>query len=142
MKKRIGDKICEISKFLDELSNILPSNFDEYKANLEKKAACERYFEKIVEAVTDTAFLIIKFNKFKIPQDDIDAFTILLENKVIDISLATKLKNAKGMRNIIAHEYGAIDDELVFDSITEEFEIDINKFISLVKELFKEKSDC
>ena len=38
------------------------------------------------------------------------------------------------MRNIIAHEYGKIDDELVFHSITEELEKDI---LDLIKEIEK-----
>lgn len=131
--KRIKDKINQIDAYLDELNSIAPSNFEEYKSSLEKKAACERYVEKIIEAVTDLAFLIIKNKKFKIPEDDIDAFNILLDNKVIDDKLAAKLKSAKGMKNIISHQYGKIDDEIIFESITEELEKDVRYFIKKVK---------
>jgi len=130
---RIEDKINEINKFLEELNNIIPASFEDYKSSIEKKAACERYFEKIVEAVTDLAFLIIKSKKLKIPEDDIDAFNILLENKIINNRLATKLKNAKGMRNIISHQYGKIDDEIIFESITQELSNDVMEFIKSVK---------
>src|SRR3989338_4592695 len=130
---RIEDKINEINGFLEELKGIIPSNFEEYKSNIEKKAACERYVEKIVEAVTDLAFLIIKNKKLKIPEDDIDAFNILLENKIIDEKLATNLKNAKGMKNIIAHQYGKVDDEIIFEAIAEELEIDVRNFIEKIK---------
>ena len=132
---RIEDKINEINEFLDELKEIAPSSLDEYKSNIEKKAACERYVEKIVEAVTDLAFLIIKNRKFRIPEDDIDAFNILLENKIIDDNLSTKLKNAKGMKNIIAHQYGKIDDEIVFDALTEQLEKDVREFVGNTKKL-------
>lgn len=128
--KRIKDKIKEINEFLEQLKGIVPSSFDEYKKNIEKKAACERYVEKIIEAVTDLAFLIIKKKNLRIPEDDIDAFNILLDNKIIENELATRLKNAKGMRNIIAHQYGKIDDEIVYNSITEELEKDITSFIN------------
>ncbi len=132
MNKRIKGKISEIGKFLGELKEIAPKSLDEYRSNIEKKAACERYVEKIVEAVTDLAFLMIKFKKFEMPEDDVDAFNILLNNNVIDNSLSTKLKNAKGMRNLIAHEYGKIDDEIVFDSIAEELERDAREFIKII----------
>lgn len=128
--KRIKDKIKEINEFLEQLKGIVPSSFDEYRKNIEKKAACERYVEKIIEAVTDLAFLIIKKKNLRIPEDDIDAFNILLDNKIIENELATRLKNAKGMRNIIAHQYGKIDDEIVYNSITEELEKDITSFIN------------
>ena len=61
--KRIKDKIKEIEEFLSQLKDIVPSNLEEYKADIEKKAACERYVEKVIEAVTDLAFLIIKQKK-------------------------------------------------------------------------------
>ncbi|MBI2559175.1 DUF86 domain-containing protein [Candidatus Woesearchaeota archaeon] len=125
---RIKDKVNEIHRYLEELGSIIPSTFEEYKSSIEKKAACERYFEKIVEAMTDLAFLAIKERKLGIPEDDIDAFKILLENKAIDNDLAAKLKNAKGMRNIISHQYGKIDDEIVFESIAEEIARDGKKF--------------
>ena len=130
---RITDKINEINGFLEELKSIIPSSLEEYKSNIEKKAACERYVEKIVEAMTDLAFLIIKNKKLKIPEDDIDAFNILLENKIIGSDLASKLKNAKGMRNIINHQYGKIDDEIVFEAITEELDKDMAKFVEIVE---------
>jgi uncharacterized protein YutE (UPF0331/DUF86 family) len=40
-------------------------------------------------------------------------------NHILDIDkrLSSKLKEAKGMRNIIAHEYGNIDDKIVFKSM-------------------------
>jgi len=127
---RISDKISEIEQYLEELNSIVPSNFEEYKSSIEKKAACERYVEKIIEAATDLAFLIIKNKKLRIPQDDMDAFSILLENNIINNDLTARLKNAKGMRNIISHQYGKIDDEIIFESIKEELGRDIRDFIA------------
>ena len=132
---RIKDKIEQINGFLEELNSIIPSNLEEYKSSIEKKAACERYVEKIVEAVTDLAFLAIKNKKFRIPEEDIDAFNILSENEIIDYDLTARLKNAKGMRNIISHQYGKIDDEIVFEAITEELEKDVKNFISIIQKI-------
>ena len=47
------------------------------------------------------------------------------------------LTEAKGMRNILAHEYGTVNDELVFHSITEEIEIDAREFIKVIKKELK-----
>lgn len=132
---RITDKIREIGEFLDELESIIPASLEEYKSSIEKKAACERYVEKIVEAVTDLAFLVIKEKRFRIPEDDADAFNILMENKIIDDALATKMKNAKGMKNIISHQYGKIDDEIVFEAISEELNKDAEIFVGVIKRL-------
>lgn len=134
-RNRKEDKIDEIEKYLGELESILPSSFEEYKNDFKIKAACERYFEEIVEAVIDLAFLIIKEKSFKIPEEDKQAFDILTQEGIISKKLATKLKDVKGMRNIIAHEYGKLDDELIFESITEELKKDINRFIEDIRKI-------
>ncbi len=129
---RIKDKISEINTFIEELASIAPSTLEEYRSSIEKKAACERYAEKIVEAITDLAFLVIKSKKLRIPQDDADAFNILLENRIINLPLAEKLKDAKGMRNVISHQYAVVDDEIVFEAITKELAQDAKEFIKAV----------
>lgn len=129
---RVKDKIKEIEKYLDEFAGIMPDNFEEYK-EAKTKAACERYFEKIVEAAVDLSFLIIKDRGLKIPEGDKEVFDVLFGDNIITLELAEKFKDAKGMRNIIAHEYGAIDDKIVFNSITNELIKDSEEFIKRIK---------
>ena len=135
MKERINDKINQIELFLEELFPMVPETFEDYKQDLGSKAACERYFEKIIEACVDLAFLIIRENKFKMPEDDESSFIILFQNNIISEELSKKLRDAKSMRNIIVHEYGEIDDEKVFNSIKEELENDVNEFIDNMREI-------
>lgn len=133
MTKRINDKIKEIEEFLAQLNDLMPLSLKEYTENIEKKSTGERFAEKIIEALTDLAFLTIKYKKLEMPVDDIDAFNILLKNKIINNKLAAKLEDAKGMRNIIAHQYGKIDDKIVFHALTEELEKDAKEFIKVIK---------
>ena len=99
------------------------------------QAIGERLFEKIIESVVDLAFFVIKEKNLKIPEEDKQAFDIIQENKIITKQLSEKLKEAKGMRNIIAHEYGKIEDRLVFNSLTEEIIKDVAEFIGIIKNL-------
>ena len=39
------------------------------------------------------------------------------------------------MRNFIAHQYGQINDKLVYGAITEELEKDVKKFILIVEKI-------
>ncbi len=130
---RIKDKIDEIEGYLNELQEIIPNSFRQYKHYLKTRAACERYFEKIIESVTDLAFLLIKDLGTTIPEGDKEAFDVLAKEEVISDKLASKLKDAKGMRNILAHEYGEVDDEIVFESITKELYKDVKEFLKAVK---------
>lgn len=127
---RRGDKIVEIEKYLSNLEDYLPSDFEGYMSDGKSRMACERCFEKIVEAVIDLVFIIIKDGRFKSPNSDRDALNILSENNVISCELSEKLSNVKSMRNIIIHEYGNIDDRKIFDSIQ-------NKLFEDVRELLE-----
>lgn len=135
MKERINDKIAEIEEFLAFLIERVPQNFKEYKSNLDKKAICERYAEKIIEALVDLAFLTMKHLNIEIPAEvtDTEIFDLLADKKVISKELSEKLRDAKGMRNIIAHEYGVIDDEIVYEAVSSELERDAREFIKSVK---------
>ena len=132
---RIDDKIEEIETLLEELESILPADIEEYLSDFKSKAAGERYFERIIEAIVDLAFLIIKDKKLKIPEEDKQVFDILCEEKIISKDLVDRLKEAKGMRNVIAHEYGTIDDSLVFHSLTEELIKDAQEFIKQISKI-------
>ena len=134
---RITDKIAEIEEYLSELEEFMPNDFEEYLNDIKTKAACERYFEKITESIVDIAFLIIKDLGLKIPEDDKVAFDMLAKEKLIPYDTVEKLKNAKGMRNIIAHQYGDVDDEIVFNSITTEIVEDARVFLKNIKKAYK-----
>jgi len=135
MNERIKDKIREIEQYLDELVEIRLDNLKDYIKDFKTKAAYERYAERIIEAVIDLAFLLIKEQRLPYPESDLQAFDILSKNKIILPELAGKLQDAKRMRNILAHEYGEVDDEIIFNAINEELEKDIKTFIKSVKKV-------
>lgn len=139
MKDRIKDKINEIEEFAEFLLNRIPPTVKEYKENLEKKAICERYFEKIVEAAVDLAILLIRYKKIESPEDDDKSFKILSKNSIISEKLSIRLSDAKGMRNIIAHEYGKINDEIVFEAISSELLKDVSEFINSINDFLLKK---
>ena len=132
-ERRITDKISEIEEYLKQLEEILPKDFNEYCNNFKIRLMGERSFEKIVEAVVDLAFLIMKQKKLKTLESEREIFSVLAKADIISKELAQKLSDAKGMRNILAHEYGQVDNELVFYSLTEELIPDIKEFIKQVE---------
>ena len=127
------DKIKEVEKYLGELEEVLPDNIDSYLENLEKRLACERAFEKIIQSINDLAILIIKEKRFQMPNESTKAFHILYDKRIISRELADNLKKAMGMRNFLAHQYGDINDEIVFDAIQNRIFDDVNKFLDEVQ---------
>lgn len=39
------------------------------------------------------------------------------------------------MRNIISHQYGKVDEEIIFETIREELDSDVRKFIKILNSL-------
>jgi len=132
--KRIREKIIEIETYGNELKEIIPTNFELYKTDLKTKAACERYFEKIIGTIIDISYQIIKYKNIKTQKRE-KLFIDLANNNFISKELAVKIMDAKGMRNVLAHEYGNIDDELVFYSITKELEKDVNEYLKAIRKI-------
>jgi uncharacterized protein YutE (UPF0331/DUF86 family) len=134
IKNRILEKTKEIEQYLQELYEFFPEDYENYKNSLSIKAACERYFEKIIEAVVSTSFLFIRLKEYGDVRDEDGAFSLLANRRSISSELAEKLKEAKGMRNIIIHEYGEIENIQVYTAIAEELKRDTEEFILQIRE--------
>ena len=130
---RITDKLEEIEEYLGDLMEMVPKAFEEYSSDVKARAACERYFEKIVEASVDLAFLVLNYKDFEMPEDEESAFKVLADNKAIAPELSAQLSDFKGMRNIIAHKYGEIDDSRVYLTLSEEVERDIGEYLNSIR---------
>ena len=130
---KIHEKISAVEGYITSIIENLPENVEKYKSDDIIRRASERYFEMIIEGLIDIAFMFISKKKFRIPEDDIDAFRILKEKKIINESLYKRLKLAKGMRNFIVHQYGKIDDELVYEAIRDDLEKDAKEFLKRIK---------
>lgn len=130
--KRIKEKLSEIVRFGDELVEVLPDKYEEYAEDFKARSASERIFEKIVMAIVDVSFLLVKERNLSAPEEEGEVFSILSEAKILGFELASRLKDAKGMRNILAHEYGEINNELVYNSLSEEIVRDTDEFCECV----------
>ena len=126
-EKRILSKIDELDSYLEELEKIKPADLEEYIENGEKKRACERLLQLVIETMIDTGNLLLIEKKLGLPADEDDVFDKLKKNKVISPEMEKTLSGMKGMRNILVHKYAEVNDELVFEAIHEHLG-DFDKF--------------
>lgn len=133
LKQRINEKIEELDNDLKELESFEIPELDQFKGDIKLKAACERYFEKIVEGIISIAFLMIRLKNLSSPESEEHAFVILAKNNIISEEFAKRLKDAKDMRNRIIHNYITIDDTIVYHAIGEEIIRDATEFLDNIK---------
>ncbi len=115
-RERILAKLDELDGYLRELRSIAPAEFSEYQI-IEKKRACERLLQVSVEAAIDVCALLVAGLRLGLPGEEDDLFEKLLRREVISSSMAVVLKRMKGLRNLLVHEYGRINDEIVFETV-------------------------
>ena len=112
-EERILAKLDELEGYLTELHAIAPENLKEYR-RIEKKRSCERLLQLCIECVIDMCRILVSGLRLGLPADENDLFEKLNKNGIVTPSVKRLLRQMRGFRNILLHEYASVDDELVF----------------------------
>lgn len=114
-RDRLLAKLDELDGYLRELRSVAPEQLEEY-LKVEKKRACERLLQVSVEAVIDACGLLVTGLRLGVPGEEDDLFEKLARRGAISASMAGTLRRMKGLRNLLVHEYGRVNDEIVFET--------------------------
>ena len=134
MNSRAEDKIVEIEKYLVELEEAASGLLEDYINSRRAQLVCERLFEIIIESIIDLVFIFINEKKFEMPEDDESSLDLIVSKNIISSLLGKKLKEARRMRNIVAHKYGSINNEIVFNAIKENLPQDARELIKCIRD--------
>lgn len=129
-KERILAKIDRLDRYLQELKDIMPENFEIYQ-KIEKKRACERLLQVSIESVLDICAQVVIELRLGLPSEEDEIFEKLEQAKIISSATRETLKRMRGFRNILVHEYGHINDRLVYDVLKN----NMDDFNSIRKEI-------
>ena len=113
-RERILAKLGELDGYLGELRQVVPGDFGEYMRKVEKKRACERLLQIAIQCVLDVCHQIVSGQRLGLPSEEDDMLEKLGRAGVLSASVLESVRAMKGFRNILVHEYGGIDDVLVF----------------------------
>ncbi len=115
-RERILAKIDELDGYLRELNAIKPESFEEYQ-KIEKRRSCERLLQLSIECVVDTCAIVVAGLRLGLPAEEDDIFDKLEQAGIIFPSRKEILKRMRAFRNLLVHEYGRIDDRLVYEMV-------------------------
>ena len=117
-RERIHIKVAQLDGYLRELADIAPRAFAEYQG-VEKKRACERLLQLSVEVVIDICSILVTGQRLGLPAEEEDLIQKLTEGQVLSLEIGARIREMKGFRNVLVHEYTRIDDRLVYQALTE-----------------------
>jgi uncharacterized protein YutE (UPF0331/DUF86 family) len=117
-RERILTKLDEMDGYLGELQQVAPESYARYMDSVEKRRACERLLQISIECVIDVCGLLVSGLRLGLPAEEDDLIEKLEQAGLISSEMAKVLRTMKGFRNILVHEYGRIDNVLVFAMAT------------------------
>ncbi len=120
-RERVLAKIDQLDSYIAELKGIAPKSFGEYQT-VEKKRACERLLQVSVEVVIDICNLLVSGLRLGLPAEEEDLFRKLVKAGVITKDMGGRLREMRGFRNILVHEYAQVDDKLVYEAVKTKLE--------------------
>jgi uncharacterized protein YutE (UPF0331/DUF86 family) len=117
-RERILAKLDELEGYLGELRQVVPESYARYVESVEKRRACERLLQISIECAVDVCALFVSGLRLGLPAQEDDLIEKVEQAGLISSEMARMLRTMKGFRNILVHEYGRIDNALVFAMAT------------------------
>lgn len=130
-KELIYKRITAIKHYLSILEKYKDISPATLKADYEKSAIVERYFQLVIEASIGIAELIISDQNFPVAETSREAIQILGKKGVINNQFSEQFCGVAGFRNVLVHDYLDIDYEKVANYLKNNL-ADFHRFIKEV----------
>ncbi|MHB8840377.1 MAG: type VII toxin-antitoxin system HepT family RNase toxin [Candidatus Aquicultor sp.] len=134
----IRRKLVSLQGYLKELKQLSDISFEEYERDFTKRRAIERLIQLIVETASDINAHVVTEETGTPPKDYYSSFVRAADSGLISRNLAERLAPSAGLRNRLVHEYEALRDEIVFESIQHAI-IDYVDFVQEVENFLEAK---
>ena len=134
-KKVLEDRFKEIRKRRKLLVKYARMSFEQFSADLEVYELALRHLQVAIQACIDIGKHIAAVNNFEAPERSSKIFSVLSKHKIISKSLAQRLNQAGGVRNILVHEYLGVDLEKIYEHLKkdlpdfDQFIVEINNYL-------------
>jgi len=119
----VAKKLEQIERYYGELRSKQTLSKEQFLGDVTEKRAVERMFENVIQACTDLAKHIATEDFGYSGDRSKEAVEVLATNDIITEETAETVAAAIGFRNILAHEYGDVDPEQVYEYLQNELSI-------------------
>lgn len=113
----VTDRLARLAQLLAALERTRAQGLDAYLADADVRAAAERRLQLAIQVCIDIGAHLVSELDVEPASDYAGVFNSLASAGVIDAELAARLARATGQRNLLVHDYLAVDDRLVFASL-------------------------
>ncbi len=112
-KTLIMRKLAELDLYLEQVREFAPVSLDDYRKDWKTQRIVERTLQMMIETCVDVANHLVADRGMRVPTSYADTFRVLAENGAMTEELASVMEKMAKFRNIIVHQYEAVDAEIV-----------------------------
>ena len=106
-------KISQLEIYGRQVSEYAGIPLAEYQADWKTQRVVERTLQMMIETCADIAAHLIADSAMRVPTTYADTFRVLFENGVIGADTFSVMEKMAKFRNIVVHQYEAVDAEIV-----------------------------
>jgi uncharacterized protein YutE (UPF0331/DUF86 family) len=118
----LAKKLAAIRDAVARIREVLPDSADAFRADrTAREIVILNLFISLQEAIALAAHWLAD-ERWDVPQSYGEVFAALADRHVLDHELAQRLRAASGLRNLIAHQYGAVDADRIFELASNDVE--------------------
>jgi len=114
------DKLQYINQYTDDLKQMRGLSREQYLNDMVTQRAVERTLLNLVQACIDLAQLIRSSENLSPSGTAKQAIDALGNADILSRDTQEKMEEAVGFRNILAHRYGDVDHDIVYDVLHED----------------------
>ena len=105
----LARQVAAVRDAADRIREILPAQLDEFAADRSAREIVTLNLFVALQECLSLASHWLADEGWEVPETDADVFRVLAERNVLDHNLAARMATSAGLRNLIAHRYGALD---------------------------------
>ncbi|MEW6697222.1 MAG: type VII toxin-antitoxin system HepT family RNase toxin [Bacillota bacterium] len=128
----ISERISDIKRALEIISKIAVTNKESFLKDEIMMSAAKYQLILAIEAAQNICNHLAARVARTAPTSYADCFRILAENQIISDKLAHKLTSMAKFRNLLVHQYGKIDNVIIYQIISSDT-IDLQNYIREIK---------
>lgn len=118
----VADTLRYVDRYLDDLEEMRGLSKDEYLDDMVTQRAVERTLMNLIQACIDVASHIRAAEDLSPSGTSKREMESLDDAGVISSETQAKMEEAVGFRNVLAHRYGEVDHDIVYDVLHEDLQ--------------------
>jgi len=131
---KITELLARLQTYRGELGRLSRLSKQALLADPDRVGSAKYHFVVAIECCIDIANHIVASEGYRIPADSGDAFTVLVEERLLPAEMEAPLRAMARFRNRLVHLYWDVNDELVFEYLQTSLE-DFDRFAAAVAQV-------